>query len=277
MKTILLGWNDAEFLPKAIKSLQDQTINDPIIYVDDESTDNSVEIAEKMLTFDKDVIVRLKRKKRVYAGFPILAENVNAGLKYVSENDGFFMIVPSDVIVERNYVKKMLYHFNVNPDLVIASGTVGGEYANPAFPRGAGRIYETGFWFKHIKRFPNAYLWETYPVLKAQSLGKQTANFSDARMLTLRPTRLYKPMYGYTMKELGYPRSYAYFRCLLAFVLNPKIGFEMFRTYNTDIEPIFDKELVSWLHLHHKVKLVHMIIYPVNLVRFLKNKIVKGD
>jgi len=51
VKTVLLGWNDAQFLPQAIQSLQDQTVKAPIIYVDDESTDDSVEIALEMLTF----------------------------------------------------------------------------------------------------------------------------------------------------------------------------------------------------------------------------------
>jgi len=271
VKVVLLGWNDSAFLPRVIRSIQNQTVETNIIYVDDESSDGSVGVAEDL---GVESIVKLKRGKRVYGGFPILAKNVNAGLEHISPEDDYFMIMPSDVVIERDYVEKLLVHFRLNDRLVIASGTIAGEYANPGFPRGAGRVYRCSFWNRHVGRFPLAYLWESYPVLKAQSLGYVTANFKEARMVTLRPTRLYKPMYGYVMKELGYPRSYAWFRCLLAWVISPRVGFEMFRTYSMDIEPIFDVELVAWLRAHHRLKLAHMLIHPLNFARFVKNKMV---
>lgn len=246
MKTILLGWNDAEFLPQAIRSLQEQTVKAPIVYVDDESSDDSVEIAVEMLTFGRDEIVCLKRNKRVFGGFPILAENVNAGLKYVNPNDDFFMVMCADGKLEKTYIEDLLLEFAFNPKLVAASGMVRGEYSFSMFPRGAGRMYRMSFWNKYIHECPNSFLWESYPVYKAMSLGFETRSFSNISFTVLRPSRLYKPIYGFAMKELGYLRLYAYARIFLAFVQNPKIGLQMFKTYRNGPEP-FDRELSSWI------------------------------
>ena len=254
MKTILLGWNDAKFLPKVLKSLYDQTEKVEVIYIDDESTDNSIEIAR---SFSADVVVRLRRRNRVVSGFPILAENVNAGLKYITTNDEFFMVMPSDVVLEREYVSKMLKHFHDEPKLVIASGKIYNEETVLTAPRGAGRIYRLTFWNKYIKRFPQAFLWESYSVYKALSLNYFTRTFSDVHMYSLRPSRIYKSTYGYAMKELGYRSLYAYYRCALAFLNNPKIGIQMVRAYNTKLNPL-DKDLAFWIRQRQKPHLSHL-------------------
>ena len=107
-------------------------------------------------------------------------------------------------------------------------------------------MYRMSFWNKYIHECPNSFLWESYPVYKAMSLGFETRSFSNISFTVLRPSRLYKPLYGFAMKELGYLRLYAYARIFLAFVQNPKIGLQMLKTYRNGPEP-FDPELALWI------------------------------
>lgn len=265
--TILPGWNDSEYLPKVLSSLQNQTVPHHIIYVDDGSTDNSVEIAKSRGIED---IVVLERKKRVYGGFPILAENVNAGLENALRyNPDFLVVCAGDVILEKQYLKKVLKKFEEDSKLVIASGAISGEYTTESAPRGAGRTFKTSFFLKHVKRFPHAFLWESYPVFKAQSIGYHTRRFSDIYMTALRPTRRYKPIYGYAMKELGYSRLYAYGRCLMGFLHNPETGVQMFRAYRTRGLIPLDKELSSWIKQYQMLHLRTLLCKPFRLVKRL--------
>jgi len=269
---ILLGWNDAPSLPKVLQSLKEQTAEPQrIIYVDDDSTDDSREIAE---SFDVDVIIRLKRKKRVYGGFPILTENVNAGLREVKrDNPDFFMVAAGDVVLERCYIEKLLNRFELDEKLVIASGVIEGEHNVPTAPRGAGRMHCMSWWEKHIKWYPFGFLWESYAPYKAQSLGYRTRSFSDIRMVALRPTRPYKPIYGYAMRQLGYHPLYAILRCFMGFLYKPENGVTMLRTYRTKsdiLEPI-DPDLARWIKHEQMKHLLQYLSSPAMISQKLRN------
>jgi len=271
---ILLGWNDAANLPKVLESLKRQTVQPHrIIYVDDDSIDNSREIAE---SFDVDVIIRLKRKKRVYGGFPILTENVNAGLKEVKRYDpDFFMVAAGDVVLERRYIEKLLNLFEENEKLVIASGVIQGEHNVPSAPRGAGRMHRFSFWEKHIRWYPFGFLWESYALFKAQSLGYHTRSFQDIHMYALRPTRPYKPIYGYAMRQLGYHPLYAYLRCFMAFLYKPQNGVTMLRTYRSNLKPP-DPELACWIRQEQLKRLLHYISSPSLVVHEIYERLKNG-
>jgi len=137
---ILFGWNDAAGLPKVLESLNQQTLQARrIIYVDDDSTDNSIEIAKD---FGVDVIIRLKRKKRVYGGLPILTENANAGLREIKRGKpDFFMAAMGDVVFESRYVEKLIDRFSEDEKLAVASGIIDGEHNVATAPRGPGRMH----------------------------------------------------------------------------------------------------------------------------------------
>lgn len=60
------------------------------------------------------------------------------------------------------------------------------------------------------------YSYETYPLLKAQSLGFEVKCFHDVAMATVRPTKQYKADYGYGMRELGYSLPYVLGKCIIS-------------------------------------------------------------
>jgi len=263
--TILLGWNDGKLLPEVLDSLINQTYPHRVFYVDDGSTDNSVEIVK---SYGIEDISLLERKKRVYGGFPILAENVNTGLRMIEgQNFDYFIVTGGDIVWERDYVRKITSRFQQDPIMVIASGAVEGEYTVESAPRGAGRTIKTSWFNCHIGKFPHSFLWESYPVFKAQSLGYHTRRFTDIHMKALRPTRGYKPIYGYAMRELGYLPLYAYARCFLGFLRNREGGVQMFRTYRTNLEPL-DPELAEWIRRYQTTH-IRTVLKPSQLVKTL--------
>jgi len=267
---MLLGWNNGQHLPLVLKSLTNQTYPTWIVYVDDDSTDNSVEIARR---FGVDKIIVLKRKKRVYGGFPILTENVNTGLKEIKRYDpDFFMVAAGDVVLERRYIEKLLNRFELDENLVIASGVIEGEHNIPTAPRGAGRMHRMSWWEKHIKWYPFGFLWESYAPFKAQSLGYRTRSFRDIHMIALRPTRPYKPIYGYAMRQLGYHPLYAILRCFMSFLYKPENGVTMLRTYMLKL-PVFDKKLAIWIRYKQTKHLMQHILHPKYVLSCLQKAI----
>lgn len=254
ISTILLGHNDAQYIGRVAQSILDQTVQTEIVYVDDCSSDRSAEIIRDLGIRN---IVYLTRKKRTFGGVPILAENVNAGLARIGDPD-FFMVMPSDVKLEKQYVEKLLAHFREDRKLVVASGSIIGEYSKKTAPRGAGRITRKSFWNRHIQQYPHSFLWESYPVWKAMSLGYHTKCVRDVWMLALRPTRPYKPLYGYAMKELGYSKIYAYMRIFKALLYSPKTGIGMLYRYWTNLEPL-DPDLAEYVSRRQILELANHI------------------
>lgn len=97
---ILTAYNDAEFLPRSIQALKDQTLKDiEIICVDDASTDNSLEVIQKFAKTDD----RIK----------FIAHETNLGLS-IARNDGiaiakadFIMFCDADDYYEKSMCEKM--------------------------------------------------------------------------------------------------------------------------------------------------------------------------
>jgi hypothetical protein len=203
----------------------------------------------------------------------ILAENVNMGLKEIKNDDpDFFMVCASDVILEPQYVEKLLSRFKSNPRLVIASGVIEGEFNISSAPRGAGRIHRMSWWNEYVKWYPCAYIWESYAIYKAQSLGYETRSFRDTKMWTLRPTASYKPFYGYAMRQLGYHPLYAFLRCLMAFLYRPETGASMLKTYLSRSQ-VYDEELARWLRYMQAKSMLSHILHPCKSLVGLKRRV----
>jgi hypothetical protein len=164
---------------------------------------------------------------------------------------------------------RLLSRFQEDRRLVIASGVIRGEHNIPTAPRGAGRMHRMSWWKKYIKWYPFGFLWESYAPFKAQSLGYHTRSFQDIHMHALRPTRPYKPIYGYAMRQLGYHPLYAYLRCLMGFMYKPENGVTMMRTYNSGLKPL-DTELSAWIRREQMKRLLQYLSSPAMMGRKLK-------
>ena len=170
------------------------------------------------------------RHRESWVSRPELALVHNFGLGRLDKKLDWFMILASDTVLERRYAEKVIQKM-VEKNLVIASGRIVGEDSNT--PRGSGRIYAAWFWKRYIRKFPLIYAWESYPLYKAMSMGYRVGVVENALMRVLRPTRNYKPFYGYAMRELGYHPIYVLGRIILAMKKNPKTALQMLQTYIT--------------------------------------------
>lgn len=237
--------DEARFLPATLKALAGQT-HPPrlVVVVDDGSRDMTAAVA-----FSRGcLVVRLPRHEESWAGMPQLSRVFNAGVRTLLAADpklDYFMVLGADTLLEEGYAEALLSYMALRR-LVVASGVVRGEPV-PRVPRGTGRMFRVGFWRRHVKRFPYCYSWESYPVYKALSLGYRVGVCRHAWMWVQRPTRSYKPLYGFAMRELGYFPPYALLRCLLAFVKDRRAGVNMLRTYLSRSVRVVDKQVARYL------------------------------
>lgn len=202
--------NEASNLPECLKSLLNQTVRirpENIRVVNDASVDNTGEIARK---FGCDVI-DLHENHPNYARDPYLVRFMAKILNHAFEKPittPFFMQHAPDVILENDYAEKLLKRFSYDPKLVIASGSIVGEFNVPEHVRGVGRIHRTTFWIKYVKKYPLLFTYETYPLYVADSLGYHYRSFYDLKMLTQRPTKRYSDTFGWAMAEANWFEPY---------------------------------------------------------------------
>lgn len=163
-----------------------------------------------------------------WAGRPELALVFNYGLEKLDPDLEWFMILGSDTVLSKEYAEKVIRGM-ISRNLVIASGRVIGEESN--IPRGSGRIFAMWFWRNYIKRFPLIYAWESYPLYKALAEGYNIGVVEEGLMRILRPTRYYKPLYGYAMRELGYHPIYVLGKVIIAASEDLKTALGMLQSY----------------------------------------------
>ena len=207
--------NEEENLPKCLENLLGQTLRpQKILVINDASTDGTQRVCDQFGVS----VVNLTEQHENYVTTPGLAYKLAKVINHAFPpplSCEYMMQHSPDMTIPPDYIEGLTTLMKRDPRLVIASGRIEGEYSRENHPRGAGRICKTWFWTKHIKKLPLSYTYETYPLLKAQSLGLKVQCVYDYVMTTSRPTRQYKANYGYAMRELGYLLPYVLGKCVL--------------------------------------------------------------
>jgi len=243
--------DEEQNIGRTIDSILDQTVKfDNVFIVDDCSVDDTVKIIE-----DKGLEpLKLMTRHPSFIGTRNLSIIANESIRAIySQPCDFFAFSGGDIVLDVDYVEVILEKFHADPDLVAASGWIRGELFNENTPRGCCRFYRFSFWDEHIKAFPYCYAWESYPMYKALSLGYRIGAFRDAGMVTLRPTRIYKPAFGQCMRELGYYVPLAIGRCFLAmFDGEVATGLSMLYNYfSCNVEP-YDPVLAAYIKSYQR-------------------------
>lgn len=259
MKTacVIYGRNEEKTLPETLPTLMNQGFSD-IIYIDDCSNDNSIRIAE---CFDVTIIERTIPHKS-YVGKALLSKVVNEGIREINrlQDIDYFLITGCDIRLPEYYTKTIVRIMENDSRLMICSGSIKDEPVHPTFPRGAGRVYRYSFWDRFIHLFPLSYIWESYPVYKALSMGYKTCSLPYLFMSTSRPTTTFKSGYGYAMREIGYARIHALARCFLAISKNKLSGIQMLKTYLFSGLPEYDKDVSQWVKSYQRRTLIKSVI-----------------
>ncbi|MDO8512181.1 MAG: glycosyltransferase family 2 protein [bacterium] len=97
----IVGWNHYHYIGTCILSCQKQTVSVPIIYIDNDSKDESVAYIRKNYP---DVVIVENKENRGYAG------GHNDGFKVISDSEVVICLNP-DVVLEKDFVEKILQKF----------------------------------------------------------------------------------------------------------------------------------------------------------------------
>lgn len=247
--------NEEKWIGQTLKALKNQTLKPyKIIVVNDGSTDRTSEIAQEIGC----CVINLPNRGYGAIGHPELALVHNVGLKKCREfNPEYVMVVGADHILPINYIEQLIEKMEFyNPKLVIASGSIQGEYRVQSHPCGSGRIMKVKFLDQVHWHYPFIYGWESYFTYKAMSLGYATRHFdainSHARRTFIMFAHGKKSIfYGRTMKTLGYFTLYFLARVFLLFLKRPLAAIYMFYGYFIETEKSEVVEFVNkWQRKH---------------------------
>ena len=260
---IIPAREEIAILRQVLESVAAQTCRPEQIILVDDGCDGDVEGLCRLLGVEYHRFPI--RHRESWAGKPELALVFNYGLQRLYRGLDWFMILGSDTVLEKRYVEKVIRGM-VERGLVIGSGNVVGEKSDA--PRGSGRIFAAWFWRQHIGKFPTIYAWESYPLYKAMAMGYRIGVVEDASMRVLRPTRNYKPFYGYAMRELGYHPVYALGRIAMAMRRDPATALKMLQTYlRGSGYRLEDKALKRFVKGYQSRRILEYLTHPESIFR----------
>jgi biofilm PGA synthesis N-glycosyltransferase PgaC len=191
--------NEEQYLPLTIKSMVAQTITPrQWIIVNDGSTDQTGRVAEEGVRANAwiRVVNRPDRGFRKAGGGVVDA--FYAGYDLLNgETWDYLVKLDGDLSFDPGYFEKCFGHFDENPRLGIAGGTIcahrdgalEAEAKNdPVFHvRGATKIYRRACW-QEIGGLIHAPGWDTLDEVKANMLGWRTQTLAGIEVLHHRPT-----------------------------------------------------------------------------------------
>jgi len=191
--------NEGEYISLTISSMVAQTIRPTKwIIVNDGSTDKTGQIAEEAARSNSwiKVVNRADRGFRKAGGGVIDAFYEGYGL-IEKESWDYVVKLDGDLSFESDYFENCFGHFDENPQLGIAGGTIcsaiGGvveaeSKIDPRFHvRGATKIYRAACW-REIGGLIHAPGWDTLDEVKANMLGWVTCTISGINAIHHRPT-----------------------------------------------------------------------------------------
>jgi glycosyltransferase involved in cell wall biosynthesis len=231
-EVVIPARNEENFLEETLKSIKRQTLPpSKVIVVDDGSTDDTFEIAQKYA----DLVLRRADRGHVAFGTIELPKVFNDGLHEVSVDADYVLINGADDILPSNYVEVLYRKMASNPVIAMMSGrTDDGESTNYSGlpPRGSGRLINAKIW-REINglRYPETLGWETWLVYKIRMLGYHAEQTLD---LAFHPQRL--PLKGALnrafingkeMKALGYSKRYLFYMAMRYGFKNPIAGLRL--------------------------------------------------
>lgn len=204
VSAVIVARNERRHIKKTLRSLKRSTVPLFIVLVDDGSTDQIARIAKPYV----DDVARLPFHEDSLVGRPELAERWNVGLKLVPSDSDYVMLLGADHPLPKKYVERIVGNM-IRDNVIIASGVIRGERFTTKMPRPSGIVYFY-MWFKMIGFFPVNWGWESYPVVKAKSMGYKTVCYRNVKSKTLRKVRLLPKKlfaWGKGLKALGYTPS----------------------------------------------------------------------
>lgn len=102
----IVGWNHHQYIGTCILSCLKQTVKIPVLYIDNASTDGSVDYVREKYP---SVMIIENKNNRGYAG------GHNDGLRKIGDSEVAILLNP-DVVLEENFVEEIIKSFEKNDD-----------------------------------------------------------------------------------------------------------------------------------------------------------------
>ena len=227
---IIPVFNEQDFIKKSVESLIDQTIKPAeVIYVNDNSTDNSKNIIKNLIGKCEWIRVIDHKSFQEHVPGSKVIEAFNFGLKNLETQFDIICKFDGDIILPKNYIEKIIEIFNEKEKVGIAGGNLyvqkNGKWiyeniAAKTHVRGPIKAYRAEC-FNDIKALKSSIGWDTVDVLLAQKKGWLI--YTDKKLIVkhLKPTgqkyslhskilqgeSLYKMRFGFILSILSLLKS----------------------------------------------------------------------
>ena len=227
---IIPVFNEQDFIEKSVESLINQTIKPAeVIYVNDNSTDNSKNIIKNLISKCEWIrVIDHKSFQKHVPGSKVI-EAFNFGLKNLETQFDIICKFDGDIILPKNYIEKIIEIFNEKEKIGIAGGNLyvlkNGKWiyeniAAKTHVRGPIKAYRAEC-FNDINALKSSIGWDTVDVLLAQKKGWLVYTDKDLIVKHLKPTgqkyslnskmlqgeSLYKMRFGFILSILSLLKS----------------------------------------------------------------------
>ena len=193
---IIPAHNEEGHLHSCLEAFVGQThIPDEIIVVDDNSTDNTFEIASRFAKKNPQIKALHRKSANQHIPGKKVVETFNYGLQFAQEYDllGKF---DADILLPKNYFETVRNHFQSNWQMGMCSGLlyiqkndtwIYEAIADKNHIRGPIKLYSKAC-FEKMEGLRLGTGWDTVDVLLAQYHGFQTLTDANLKVKHLRPT-----------------------------------------------------------------------------------------
>lgn len=266
--------NEEEFIEKTINSVVNQTKKPKEwIIVNDGSTDKTAEIVNKYVAkFDWIKMVNQEDRGFYFPGTGVV-NTFYKGYDNISyANWDFIVKLDCDLSFEEDYFEKLLYEFEINPKLGIASGLtfipkngqMVAEKVQDDHPVGPSKVYKRKC-FEDIEGLKPIPGWDLADLLSAQMNGWDTKVFEKFRIEHYRITGSRrkgitggKYLLGKFEYRFGYSVSYIFLKSIYRIFEKPPIlgsisllsGYLV--AFITKEERLYDKDMRKYLRKRHR-------------------------
>ena len=223
-------FNEQDFIKKSVESLIDQTIKPAeVIYVNDNSTDNSKNIIKNLIGKCEWIRVIDHKSFQEHVPGSKVIEAFNFGLKNLETQFDIICKFDGDIILPKNYIEKIIEIFNEKEKVGIAGGNLyvqkNGKWiyeniAAKTHVRGPIKAYRAEC-FNDINALKSSIGWDTVDVLLAQKKGWLIYTDKNLIVKHLKPTgqkyslhskilqgeSLYKMRFGFILSILSLLKS----------------------------------------------------------------------
>ena len=227
---IIPVFNEQDFIKKSVESLIDQTIKPTeVIYVNDNSTDNSKNIIKNLIGKCEWIRVIDHKSFQEHVPGSKVIEAFNFGLKNLETQFDIICKFDGDIILPKNYIEKIIEIFNEKEKVGIAGGNLyvqkNGKWiyeniAAKTHVRGPIKAYRAEC-FNDINALKSSIGWDTVDVLIAQKKGWLIYTDKNLIVKHLKPTgqkyslhskilqgeSLYKMRFGFILSILSLLKS----------------------------------------------------------------------